>query len=95
MLPVDIDGGSTVEITAPAQTRFENGALAPCSFNGVYEVSQSCQVQNPQQINFVLADDGYMVMNYQNVMTFSGVFFGPLSTKQTEAFTLKITNKAG
>ena len=36
-----------------------------------------------------------MIMNYQNVMTFSGVFFGPLSTKQTEAFTLKITNKAG
>ena len=36
-----------------------------------------------------------MLMNYENQMNFNGVFFGPLSTKPTEAFKLKITTKQG
>ena len=44
-VPEDVSGGSTILITVPEGTRVEEGALAPCSLGGVFEVSQYCQTQ--------------------------------------------------
>ena len=95
ILPSDIEGGSTIQVTVPESTRLEQGALTPCSLSGVYEVNQFCQTSSLQTISFVLPEEGFLIKDALNEITYSGVFFGPLSTKPTEPFEIKITSKEG